>query len=63
MGSGEDEATEGMLVAGGKNEVMGAEGSNCPLPLPLPEQDEDWDIPRYHPGQSTDKVSRRKLQR
>ena len=26
--SGEDEATEGMLVAGGKNEVMGAEGSN-----------------------------------
>ena len=46
MESGEDEVTKGMLVAGGKNEVMGAEGSNCPLPLPLPEWDEDWDIPR-----------------
>jgi len=63
VGSGEDKATEGMLVAGGKNRVMGAESSNWLLPLPLPEQDEDWHIPRYHPGQSTDKVSRRKLQR
>ena len=28
VGSGEKEATEGMLVTGEKNEVMGAEGSN-----------------------------------
>jgi len=28
VGSGEEEATEEMLVAGGKNEVMGAEGNN-----------------------------------
>ena len=39
-----EEVAEEELVAGRKNEVMGAEGSNWPLPLPLPEWDELWNI-------------------
>ena len=37
VGSDEVEAAEEVLVTAGKNEVIGAEGSNWPLPLPLPE--------------------------
>ena len=63
VGSEEVEAAEGTLVAAGKNEVMGAEGSNWPLPLPLPERDELWDISRDSPEKSTDEVSREKLEK
>ena len=63
MGSDEVEAAEEVLVAAGKNEVMGAEGSSWPLPLLLLEQDELWDISRDTPEKSTDKVSREKLEK
>ena len=37
VGSDEVKAAEEVLVAVGKNKVIGAEGISWPLPLPLPE--------------------------